>query len=318
MHARQHAERAGKTDRLGHTEAMRRDAAAGGASSATVQSMRWIVPAGAPDRACIDQPCLSAPSSNSASSPHLRRCARDPHIWQVPDCSSEATKRPTASSPRSGLPIPSTTRADHMRTTSSFRKCVAHEMQGSWLRTACSQRTRSASSGISSQSPANASDHPRCSAGSAMSAARSWPPRSAIGIQPVAMVQHAARRFSAGVAHAGTRRQVQMRLVRLLVCIDDPQRLVAGVQHLHRAHHDAAERIVAGRAKPRLLRRIARQRRQLRRSSGCSVRSDRSGTAVPADASAARWSASHAIPRSARHTAAARCPGPCSRPHGRH
>ena len=60
-----------------------------------------------------------------------------------------ATNRPAASSPRPSVPTPTTTVM--ICSTVRSRKWVAQEMQGSWLRIACSQRRVSSSSCRSSR-----------------------------------------------------------------------------------------------------------------------------------------------------------------------
>ena len=76
------------------------------------------------------------------------------------------------------------------------------------------------------------------------------------------MVQQAARRLGRRIACGGPRGDRDDRLIRLLVGIDYPERLVTGVQHLDRAHDDAAIRIVAGWRKAGLARRLLGERRE--------------------------------------------------------
>src|ERR1019366_5700194 len=61
-----------------------------------------------------------------------------------------------------------------------------------------------------------------------------------IRLQAVAMVEQATRRLGGRTADASTRLDLHGWLVRRLVGIDDPQRVVAGVERLHRSHDDAA------------------------------------------------------------------------------
>ena len=84
-----------------------------------------------------------------------------------------------------------------------------------------------------------------------------------VGFEPVAVIEQPARRLGRAEADAGARRDRDgRRLFRLLVGGDDPQRLVAGVEHLDRADHDAAVGIGAGSAEPGRARRLLRERRQ--------------------------------------------------------
>ena len=80
----------------------------GTAASVTEQSMRWTVPGGAPDcAASITQtrrnPCNSARTAVASPS-----CSTIRTVAGTRPRSRRATMRPTASSPRSQLPMPST------------------------------------------------------------------------------------------------------------------------------------------------------------------------------------------------------------------
>ncbi len=76
------------------------------------------------------------------------------------------------------------------------------------------------------------------------------------------MIEKAARGFRGGVAGRGARRDVEERPRRRLVRRDQPQRFVAGVEDLDRAHDDAAERIPADGTEASGPRRLSRERRE--------------------------------------------------------
>ena len=85
-----------------------------------------------------------------------------------------------------------------------------------------------------------------------------------IGIEAVAMIQHAARRLGRRIAGSRARLDFDRRPLRLFVVVDDAQRLVAGVKNFDGANDDAAEGIGADRSKSCVARRLARDRRERR------------------------------------------------------
>ena len=76
------------------------------------------------------------------------------------------------------------------------------------------------------------------------------------------MPDQPARRFSRAEANACAWDQWHAGLVRLGIGIDDPQRLVAGIDRLHGANLNAAIGIGAGRAQTCFTRRLLRERRE--------------------------------------------------------
>ena len=130
--------------------------------------------------------------------------------------------------------------------------------------------------------------------------ARTGPPRSASGsarwandpgvqdralpVDLVAMPEHPARRLRPAVAGARPGRDGDRRAIRLLVAVDQAERLVEGVEDLHAAHDDAAERVAAPGLEPGLTRGLAGEREPF------GVQ--RNGPSAPPDTCRARAAAS--------------------------
>ena len=118
---RQRAERAGELDRLGEAEAVRGHRRTSPAAAARRRRRSgWIVPGGAPDSAGVDE---DGASRIAEPVEQRRRLAvgLDEHRTSpgTRPRSRRATIRPTASSPRSGLPMPITTQRPAHRASRS-------------------------------------------------------------------------------------------------------------------------------------------------------------------------------------------------------
>ncbi len=110
------------------------------------RSTRLTVPAGAPERVASTRTARPAASQRPMRS---RGSAMGPMSTAASvAATSRATAGPAPSSRRKSLPIPATTTKGgggggacrHERSIETSRKWAAHEMQGSWLRMASSQR----------------------------------------------------------------------------------------------------------------------------------------------------------------------------------
>ena len=82
----------------------------------------------------------------------------------------------------------------------------------------------------------------------------------AVVVDLVAVVQKPARRLGGAVAYAATRLHLDRGAVRLLVAVDDGERLVTSLHELDAADHDALERVAAIGPQAGLARGFARRR----------------------------------------------------------
>src|SRR5262249_58757351 len=83
-----------------------------------------------------------------------------------------------------------------------------------------------------------------------------------VGVEAVAVVEQPAWRLARAVSGAGHGLDRDERRLGLVVRLDQPQRLVTGVDELDAADDDAAERVAARRLEPGLARGLLRQRRE--------------------------------------------------------
>ena len=115
----------------------------------------------------------------------------------------------------------------------SSRKCVAQEMQGSWLRIACSHRSLSSCIG---QTPVAFDDGAEVLLDRALVLRGGWDDAGvedrALVVDLVAVVEQSARRLGSSVADPGVQLHLDRGRLRRLVGLDQRERLVGGLDEL--------------------------------------------------------------------------------------